>query len=404
MVQCAGKLPTRRDKKIHLSVTFGLSARSEFFTNTLGWLPSICLNRSMTTPLQIIVVGTSAGGFSALQKLLRGIPNEINAAIFIVQHTSPDGPGLLPQILRPSTTLPVTSARNHEPVRRGQVYVAPPNRHMILVGKQVCTTNGPKENHARPAIDPLFRSAALHYGRRVIGVILSGMLDDGTAGLWAVKERGGIAIVQNPGDADFHQMPLNALAHVPVDHCLPVVEIGPLIGRLVAESRPETGGPAVTKDLELETRISNEQTVSKRELLQISDPTVFTCPECHGVLLQLKRSGILRFRCHTGHAFSVQSLLGQLTNDVEINLWTAIRSIEETVLLLDHVAKHLYGKQTELTADDRRLGSYFQQTARAAERRAGALRELVLQDESLTIEQLESVEKTDPSAPIPERN
>jgi len=346
--------------------------------------------------MRIVVVGTSAGGLPALQELLRGIPSDINAALFIVQHTSPAGPNLLAEILRRTTSLPVSNALNQEPIRRSRVYVAPPNRHMVLVGKQVWTTAGPKENHCRPAIDPLFRSAALHYGSRVIGIVLTGTLDDGTAGLWAIKERGGVAIVQHPDEAEFAQMPLNALTHVRVDHCLRLAQIGALIVRLASEPRPEMGESPVAKDLEVETRIANEEVVSKRELLQIGGPTVFTCPECHGALLQLKRSGILRFRCHTGHAFSVQTLLSQLTMDVEANLWTAIRSMEESVLLLDHVAKHL-----QQASQNERLAAYFDRTARATERDATTVRQVVLKNEPLDIQRLNEADTTDPSAPIP---
>ncbi len=354
---------------------------------------------TMKTPMQIIVVGTSAGGLTALRKLLRGVSADINAAIFIVQHTSPEGPGLLPEILRSASSLPVAHPRDQEHIKRGHVYVAPPNRHMVIVEKQVWTTSGPRENLCRPAIDPLFRSAALHYGSRVIGIILTGTLDDGTAGLWAVKERGGIAIVQDPGEAEFAQMPLNALGHVQVDHCLRIAEIGPLLGRIASESPPEIGETVMAKDLELETRFANEEIVSKRELLQIGDPTVFTCPECHGALIQLKRSGILRFRCHTGHAFSVQTLLSQLSTDIETNLWTAIRSMEESVLLLDHVAKHLHK-----AGQNERLASYFTQNARATERHASTVRQVVLKNEPLDLEHLDVVEKTDPAAPIPDKN
>ncbi len=332
----------------------------------------------------MIVVGTSAGGLAALRVLLGDVATDINAAIFIVQHTSPDGPGLLPSILQPVTALKVAHAVDHEPIRRGRVYVAPPNRHLVIVGEQVLTTNGPRENFTRPAIDPLFRSAALAYGPRVIGVILTGRLDDGSAGLWAVKERGGIAIVQDPREAQFSQMPANALATVPVDHCLPLAQIGPRFGRLAQVSRPNLGGSRMSKDLELETRIAKEEYVSKRELLQLAAPSVFTCPECHGVLLQLKRSGIIRFRCHTGHALSVQTLLSEINGEIESNLWTAIRSMEERVLLLDHLAKH-----PQATAKNRRLAQQLTQTARASERQAATVRQVVMQNEPLVIEHLE---------------
>jgi len=373
-------------------------AASGILTETLCWTRLSCFNKTMKTPVRMVVVGTSAGGLTALQELLRGIPDDINAAIFIVQHTSPEGPGLLPEILRVRSSLRVAHALNQEPIRRGRVYVAPPNRHMVLAEKQVWITAGPRENHSRPAIDPLFRSAALHYGSRVIGIILSGTLDDGTAGLWAVKDSGGVAIVQHPDEAEFAQMPLNALTHVRVDYCLRIAEIGPFIARIASESRPEGGESAVAQDLELETRIANEEVVSKREMLEISDPTVFTCPECHGALLQLKRSGILRFRCHTGHAFSVQTLLSQLTTDVENNLWTAIRSMEESVLLLDHVAKHM-----TKDGQNAQLAAYFAQTARSTERHAMTVRQVVLKSEPLEFERVQGVENIDPSAPIPDK-
>ena len=351
----------------------------------------------MTTPgskndLRIIVVGTSAGGLAALRVLVGAIDQQINAAIFVVQHTTPDGPGLLPHILQPLTPLPVAHARDQEPIRRGRVYVAPPNRHLVVDAEQVLTTLGPRENFARPAVDPLFRSAALAHGPRVIGVILTGRLDDGSAGLWAVKERGGIAIVQDPRDAEYAQMPQNALSHVRIDHCVPLAQIGPLLGRL-AEKSLRSGDSTMPKGLELETRIAKEEQVSKRELLQLGDPSVFTCPECHGALLQLKNSPVLRFRCHTGHAYSLESLIAQLNSDIESNLWTAIRSIEEYTLLLDHVAKHL-----QTAPDKKQLAQRIGQTAREAERRAGKVREVVMHDEPLLIDELEMGATVAPAA------
>jgi len=348
--------------------------------------------------LRMIVIGTSAGGLAALRILVGNIPETINAAVFIVLHTAPDGPGLLPRLLQPVTSLQIAHARDKEPIRRGRVYVAPPNHHLVIAGEQVLITNGPRENFARPAIDPLFRSAALEYGARVIGVVLTGRLDDGSAGLWAIKERGGIAIVQDPRDAEYAQMPQNALTHVRVDHCVPLAEIGPLLGRLAEKSLP-SGVSTMPKGLELETRIAKEERVSKRELLQLGDPSVFTCPECHGALLQLKHSPVLRFRCHTGHAFSLQSLLSELNTQIESNLWTAIRSIEECALLLDHVAKHL-----QMTPERKQLAERFGQTAREAERRAGKVREVVMKNEPLPIEELEAGESATPVAVQKKRN
>jgi two-component system, chemotaxis family, protein-glutamate methylesterase/glutaminase len=187
-------------------------------------------------------------------------------------------------------------------------------------------------------------------------------------------------------------MPHNALGTVRVDHCLPLAQIGPLLGRLAQESRPELGASRMSKDLELETRIAKEEYVSKRELLQLAKPAVFTCPECHGALLQLKRGGIMRFRCHTGHAFSVQTLLSEINNQIESNLWTAIRSMEERVLLLDHLANH-----PQAMAKDGSLKNKLRQTARASERQAATVRQVVMQNEPILMEKLEEGEIVGPT-------
>jgi two-component system chemotaxis response regulator CheB len=345
----------------------------------------------------IIVVGTSAGGLAALQALIGGM-RDLAGTMFIVQHTAPNNPGMLPSILQRASAWPVAHAVDRDVIQLGKIYVAPPDRHLVVNAEQVLVTNGPKENMFRPAIDPLFRSAALAFGPRVIGVILSGSLDDGSAGLWAVKQRGGIAVVQRPEDAAFPGMPVNALRYVAVDHCLAAAELGPLLDRLGREAQPSTGEFPMPEELELETRIAAEEKVSKREILRVADPTIFTCPECHGVLLQLKKSGILSFRCHTGHAYSVQSLLAQVSTDVESNLWNAIRSVEESVLLLDHVGKHLNQARANTA-----LGATLLKNAREAEKRAAMLRQVVLEHERINLEDFESGSQADPVESIPEK-
>ncbi len=204
----------------------------------------------------IVVVGTSAGGVAALTKLVSSLSREINAAIFIVQHVSPDAPGLLPDILQSVTALPVRHAKHKEPIVARRIYVAPPDRHLVIAPNQLLLTRGPKEHFTRPSIDPLFRSAALAYGPRVIGVILTGTLDDGMAGLWVIKQRGGITVVQDPKEAEYTGMPLSAMTYVAVDHLLPGPEIGPLIERLSREPRSSDGERAMPNELELETRIA----------------------------------------------------------------------------------------------------------------------------------------------------
>jgi two-component system chemotaxis response regulator CheB len=191
----------------------------------------------------IIVIGASAGGVEALQKIASALPARLEAAIFVVLHVGAEATSALPAILRRAGPLPANHAINNEPIGYGRIYIAPPDFHLVLRDGAVRVIHGPRENRCRPAVDPLFRSAAITYGRRVIGVVLSGALDDGTAGLLAIKVQGGIAVVQDPDDALVPGMPRNALEYVKVDHCLPVSEIGPLLARLAPvtpASRPAT--------------------------------------------------------------------------------------------------------------------------------------------------------------------
>src|ERR1043166_4920194 len=262
-------------------------------------------------PKDIIVIGASSGGIEALRVLVGALPADLPASLFVVMHTAPESPALLADILHHFGRLPATSATDGERIRPGTIYVAPPDRHLLVEPNRVRVTRGPKENRFRPAIDPLFRSAAQTYGPRVIGVILTGYLDDGTAGLWTVKQLGGTTIVQDPSDALIPFMPQNALAHVKVDYCLPLAEIAPLLVRLTSETEEE-GVYSVPKEVEIEVNIAKEQKALEAGVLQLGEPSNYACPECHGVLLELKEGSLWRFRCHTGHASSIQSLLADI--------------------------------------------------------------------------------------------
>ena len=180
----------------------------------------------------IIVIGASAGGFEALKKLVADLPGDLQASIFIVWHMPPDVRGLLPDVLNRFGPIHAANAYDTEEIRPNRICVAPPDRHLLIEDGRVRTTKGPRENRFRPAVDPLFRSAAYTYRQRVIGVILSGALDDGTSGLWTVKHHGGLAVVQNPNDAQFPSMPENAIREVEVDHIAPIDAMGPLLVRL----------------------------------------------------------------------------------------------------------------------------------------------------------------------------
>jgi two-component system chemotaxis response regulator CheB len=289
----------------------------------------------------IIVVGTSAGGHEALRTLVGALPADLPAAVFIVMHLSPQSPGVLPRMLARAGPLSAAHALDGEEIRSGRIYIAPPDHHLVLERGRVRVTRGPRENRFRPAVDPLFRSAAQTYGPRVVGVILTGALDDGTAGLWNVKARGGVTVVQEPREAFASSMPLSALRYVKVDYRLPLPEIASLLVRLAHEEARARENTPMDPEMKVETQIALEDKAMEIGLPSLGELTPYTCPECHGTLLQLKTGGILRFRCHTGHAFSVNSLMSELTASIEDTLWNALRAVEESTLLMRHLARHL---------------------------------------------------------------
>jgi two-component system chemotaxis response regulator CheB len=289
----------------------------------------------------IVVVGASAGGMEALQKLVAGLPRDFPGSLFVVWHLSPGVKSMLPAVLQRSGNLPAAHPQDGDRIEPGRIYVAPNDHHLLLERGYVRVTRGPKENRFRPAVDPLFRSAAYIYGPRVVGVVLTGALDDGTAGLWAIKLRGGTAVVQDPSDAQQRSMPLNALDNVQVDHKLPVAEIGTLLDRLVREeAAPEPLMDKRERELmETEIKIAEGHDAMEQHVLEFGQFSPFTCPECHGVLSMLKDGSLIRYRCHTGHAFSPQALLSETTEAIEARLWDAVRALDETVMLLNSMGE-----------------------------------------------------------------
>src|SRR5215212_1547959 len=316
----------------------------------------------------IIVVGASAGGIEALRALAGGLPADLPASLFIVLHTSPESPAMLADILDRSGSLPALSPKDGDRIRPGTIYVAPPDRHLLIEPNLMRVTRGPKENRFRPAVDPLFRSAAQTYGPRVVGVILTGYLDDGTAGLWTVKQLGGTAVVQDPADALVPSMPLNAVTHVKVDYCVPMEEIPQLLVRLTNEAAEEEGAYQVPKEVEIEVNIAKEQKALDAGVLQLGEPSNYACPECHGVLLQVKEGTRFRFRCHTGHGFSTESLLADITEKMDDALWNSIRAFEEGELFMRHMAEHLGNGENSQSAES------FVKRADDAKRRADVIR------------------------------
>lgn len=284
---------------------------------------------------KIVVIGGSAGSINVLKAILKGLPPDFPAAVLIAFHVGARE-SILPDLLQHYTTLPVHHALQGEPIIGGQILVAPPDVHLTVAldGRAfVHLSRGPKENHARPAIDPLFRSAAAVFGADAIGVVLSGFLDDGTVGLQAIKARGGIAIVQDPADAEVPDMPASALRYAAVDQVRRAEEIAPALVALVnrAPLPGGTGAPAGTELqdwIAIENRMFN-QGADMQDLDRIGSRVAMTCPECGGAIWELKDSGPLRYRCHTGHAFTAKVLAGLQGGTVEEALWAAVRALHE---------------------------------------------------------------------------
>jgi two-component system chemotaxis response regulator CheB len=327
----------------------------------------------------IIVIGASSGGIDALKELVGALPHDLKATIFITLHVAPYSLGILPEILEHAGRLPASNAKDWEQIEPGHIYIAPPDHHLLVEPSgHVRITRGPRENRFRPAVDPLFRSAAHAFGPRVVGVILTGWLDDGTAGLWAVKECGGTAIVQHPDDAFAPAMPLNAIKHVEIDHIIPLKEIAPLLLRLTAAPAGEEGAYFVSEELETEVKIAKEDNALESGIMKWGEPSIYACPECHGVLLQLQEGSNLRFRCHTGHAYSVDSLLAEFTDKTEASLWSAIRAIEEGVILMRNLARHFSEHHNGTDAE------VLLQKARESQQRADLVRQAVMSHEHLS--------------------
>lgn len=245
----------------------------------------------------IIVVGASAGGVEALKRLATYLPPDLTAAVFVVLHVGQTS--YLPEILDRAGPLRATKAESGEQFERGRIYVASPGFHLLLHDDHMLLRRGPRENLARPAIDPLFRSAACSYGARVIGVLLSGSLSDGTSGLRAIKAVGGVTVIQDPQDAAVPDMVRSAQRHVQIDHCVPIAGMGDLLARLASEPAGET--LPVPPGVRLEAAVAAQEHSAMSNEDRLGDLSVFVCPECHGPLWEIEDGDMLRFRCHTGH-------------------------------------------------------------------------------------------------------
>lgn len=284
-------------------------------------------------PAALVVIGASAGGRQALCALLAQLGADFPAPILIVQHMAATASiEVMARVLGDSGVLPCLVATDGAVPRPGHVYLAPPDHHLMLAGAHMRLTRGARENRARPAIDPLFRSAAVAYGNRVIAVVLSGYLDDGTAGMAAVHRCGGVCIVQDPSDADYPDMPQHAIDSGWVDRRAPIAQMGPLLAELAARKRGRAK-PA-PRDVAIESRIAERVLSDLPSVEALGTLVPFNCPGCGGVLWEVAESGSLRYRCHTGHAYTAAALLVEQTEKMEETLWVALRMFEENRNLL----------------------------------------------------------------------
>ena len=285
----------------------------------------------------IVVMGASAGGVEAILNVVRTIPADAQLAIFVVQHIPAYAKSSLAKILANHTQLVCKAAEDGEPIRPGTIYVACADRHLLVENDRVIVSKGPRENRFRPAVDTLFRSAAYAYRERVIGVVLSGALNDGTSGMWSIKRYGGTSIVQEPQEAMFPDMPLGVMNYTQADHVLPSAEIGQKLGELAGtpiKDIPQTMEVEHAKLHEIEIEIAKGRNGLNMGIIEHGEPSSLACPECHGALTQFEEGKLLRYRCHTGHAHTADSLLASIKDNVEKSMWEVMRGMEESNILL----------------------------------------------------------------------
>ena len=309
----------------------------------------------------IIAIGASEGGIQAVRSLVAGLPDTLNAALFVVLHIGAHK-SQLPMLLNQDGSLPAVHPKDGDPIRAGHIYVALPDQHLVVERGHVRLTRGPRENWTRPAIDPLFRSAAKAYGDRAIGVILTGGLNDGTAGLYEIKQQGGTAIVQDPDDAVNPSMPRSALTHVAVDYRLPLADIPGLLVQLVAERAASPHRDAIP---------ASERRQEVTAEYKLDDPVAVTCPDCGGALLRTELGSLTQFRCHIGHVYTADVMVAAQFSALEWSLEAAMRAISERGELCRQMAEKAE------TAGDAKTAAQWGDAMREAKDRTEVLRQLL---------------------------
>jgi two-component system, chemotaxis family, protein-glutamate methylesterase/glutaminase len=297
----------------------------------------------------------------AMLELASALPARLPAALFVVVHCSPGARGMLADLLTRAGPIPARPAVDGERIEKGRIYVAPPDRHLLLRGDHVHLSPGPKENNARPAVNPLFRTAALSFGRRVVGVVLTGNLDDGTAGLLAIAEAGGVTIVQDPEEALYRGMPGSACEYLEVTHVLRLARIAPMLAKLAQTTLPETRSNPPSEGT---TMLGEGGMDWKGEYAKQGEAVGLTCPECNGPLWEVREGSLIQFGCMIGHVYSPETLLASSEVEVEETLGMSLRALEERAALADRLAARV----RERDGDPRRADRHAKQAGSALER------------------------------------
>jgi two-component system, chemotaxis family, protein-glutamate methylesterase/glutaminase len=320
--------------------------------------------------VELVVIGASAGGLDGLLTIVTQLPPSLAATVVIVMHTNSAGTSYLPEILGRVSRLPVTLAVDRQKLAGGHILIAPPDFHVLINRRSLSLTRGPRENGFRPAIDPLFRTASRAYQSRVMGVILSGALDDGTYGMKVIKEHGGVTVVQDPEEAQIPSMPLSVLSSVKVDHVLSASAIASaIVESVTGERRNKVVAMKHRKEPEPQDRATTTQVEEMVETF--GPPSGMTCPDCGGALWEVAEKGLVRYRCHVGHQFTGDGLDSALHDTVEGALWTAVRVLEEQAAMKQRMAERAQGAGLSMVREGFEAGS------KDSHRQAQAIRELL---------------------------
>lgn len=317
----------------------------------------------------VVVIGASAGGLSALTTIVAGLPRSLRACVLVVTHSAAAAPAILPEILARSSDVPVAYAKTGDQPVPGRIFVAPPDFHLLVTATGLSVEQGPRENGFRPAIDPLFRTAAHELGARVVGVVLSGALSDGTYGLSVIKQHGGMAIVQDPDEAVIASMPLSAMKYVDVDHVLPASQIATHLDRLSRTNGRPAGGrhmPRGRRTLEPQRRSAPIAVSEMKEVF--GAPSALTCPDCGGALWEIQEGRVMRYQCHVGHQYAPENLDAGQRDTLDEALWGALRVLEEQAELKRRMAHRAAEGGLVVVSQG------FDMDAREAEEQAGRLR------------------------------